>query len=82
MNRAGFYAYGSYLDSIHKNPIKKIFRTDLVNVDKLSESYGFSTAPRVNTGKFLKLNIQRENRREKRRKRRINRKKKEGKEGE
>lgn len=27
MNRGAFYAYGSYLNSIHKNPFKKIFRT-------------------------------------------------------
>ena len=33
MNRGAFYAYGSYLNTIHKNPFKKIFRTELINVD-------------------------------------------------
>ena len=57
MNRGAFYAYGSYLNLINKNAMKRIMRTELVNVDKLARSYGFGIAPKVNTGKFLKENI-------------------------
>ena len=70
MNRAAFYAYGSYLNTIHKNSIKKIFRTELINVDLLSKSYGFGIAPRVNTGSFLKESVRKEQKREKRRQKR------------
>ena len=67
MNRAAFYAYGSYLKTIQKNNLKKIFRTELVNVDMLCKSYGFGVPPRVNTGVFLKSNLIKEQRKEKRR---------------
>ena len=33
--------------------IKKIFRTDMINVADLARSYGFTTPPRVKEGKFL-----------------------------
>lgn len=57
MNRKAFNAYGSYLSHIEKHQNKRIFRTELVNVDTLAKSFGFSVAPRVKTGKFLKESI-------------------------
>lgn len=53
MNRAGFYAYGSYINYFNANLLKKIFRTDQIQVDKLARGFGFTTPPRVKDGKFL-----------------------------
>lgn len=53
LNRAGFYAYGSYLNYFRANLVKKIFRTDQINVNELAKSFGFTTPPRVKDGKFL-----------------------------
>ena len=47
LNRAGFYAYGSYINYYRANMLKKIFRTDQVDVTKLAKSFGFVTPPRV-----------------------------------
>lgn len=54
MNRAAFYAYGGYLNNFRANLLKFIFKTEAIDVNKLALSYGFSTAPRVKEGKFLK----------------------------
>lgn len=53
MNRAGFYAYGSYLDYFRANLLKKIFITDQIDVNALAKSFGFTTPPRVKEGRFL-----------------------------
>ncbi len=53
LNRAGFYAYGSYINYFRANLLKKIFRTDQINVATLSKSFGFITPPRVKEGNFL-----------------------------
>ena len=53
LNRAGFYAYGSYLDYFRTNLLKKIFITDQIEVNKLARSFGFTTPPRVKEGRFM-----------------------------
>lgn len=53
LNRAGFYAYGSYINYFRSNLLKKIFRTDQIDVALLSRSFGFITPPRVKEGNFL-----------------------------
>lgn len=53
MNRGGFYAYGEFINLFRANLLKKIFRTDEIEVDKLARSFGFTTPPRVKEGKFL-----------------------------
>jgi len=53
LNRAGFYAYGAYLNYFRANLLKKIFRTDQINVAQLAKSFGYSTPPRVKEGTFL-----------------------------
>ena len=60
MNRAAFYAYGAYLNNFRANLLKFIFKTEAIDVNKLALSYGFSTAPRVKEGKFLKTKIRSE----------------------
>ena len=47
MNRAAFYAYGEFINVFRLNLLKKIFRTELINLDELARSYGFSSAQRV-----------------------------------
>ena len=54
MNRAAFYAYGEYINIYRANLLKKIFRTELINVDNLAKSFGFTSAQRVKDGTFLK----------------------------
>ena len=58
LNRAAFYAYGSFLNSYRASLLKKIFRTGQINVEQLARSYGFTTPPRVKDGKFLKQKTQ------------------------
>jgi ATP-dependent RNA helicase DDX18/HAS1 len=53
LNRKGFYAYGSYINYFRANLLKKIFRTDQINVGLLAKSFGFTTPPRVKEGNFL-----------------------------
>jgi hypothetical protein len=53
LNRAGFYAYGAYLNYFRANLLKKIFRTDQINVADLARGFGFTTPPRVKEGSFL-----------------------------
>jgi ATP-dependent RNA helicase DDX18/HAS1 len=53
LNRAGFYAYGSYLNYFRANLLKKIFITDQIDVNKLARSFGFTTPPRVKEGRFM-----------------------------
>lgn len=53
LNRAGFYAYGAYINYFRANLLKKIFRTDQINVAQLARGFGFTTPPRVKEGKFL-----------------------------
>ena len=33
MNRAAFYAYGEFINLFRLNPLKRIFRTELINLD-------------------------------------------------
>jgi hypothetical protein len=47
MNRAAFYAYGEYINFYRANPLKKIFRSELINLDQLARSFGFTAAQRV-----------------------------------
>lgn len=47
MNRAAFYAYGSYINNFRANLLKFIFKTEAVDVAALARSYGFTTPPRV-----------------------------------
>lgn len=47
MNRAGFYAYGEFINYFRANLLKKIFITESINVNDLGRSYGFTSAPRV-----------------------------------
>ena len=47
MNRAAFYAYGEFINVFRANLLKKIFRTELFNLDDLARSYGFTSAQRV-----------------------------------
>ena len=60
LNRAAFFAYGSFINYFRANLLKKIFRTDQIDVAKLARSFGFTTPPRVKEGKFLTLQAQRE----------------------
>ena len=53
LNRAGFYAYGAYINYFRANLLKKIFRTDQINVALLARGFGNTTPPRVKEGKFL-----------------------------
>jgi ACT domain-containing protein len=53
MNRAAFYAYGEYINYLRANLLKKIFITELINVNDLARSFGFASAPRVKEGSFL-----------------------------
>jgi hypothetical protein len=53
LNRAAFYAYGSYINHFRANLLKKIFRTDQIDVAKLARSFGFATPPRLKEGAFL-----------------------------
>ena len=53
LNRAAFYAYGSYLKTYQQNPLKKIFRTELFDISKVALSFGFNTPPRIKEGKFV-----------------------------
>lgn len=52
-NRAAFYAYGSFINNFRANLLKKIFNTKEIDVTKLANSFGFTTAPRVKEGSFL-----------------------------
>lgn len=65
MNRAAFYAYGAYLNNFRANMLKFIFKTEAIDVNKLAVSYGFSVAPRVKEGKFLKVAVRTEKLKEK-----------------
>lgn len=65
LNRAAFFAYGAFLNYFRANLLKKIFRTDQLDVTKLARSFGFTTAPRVKEGKFLTLQAQKEKKQEK-----------------
>lgn len=67
MNRAAFYAYGEFINYHRANLLKKIFRTELLNLDDLARSYGFTSAQRVKEGTFLKPTAQKANKAEKRR---------------
>lgn len=58
INRAAFYAYGAYLNYFRGNLLKKIFRSDQIDVTKLASSFGFTTPPRVKEGKFLSIQAQ------------------------
>lgn len=53
LNRAGFFAYGAFINYFRANLLQKIFRTDQIDVQKLARSFGFTTPPRVKDGKFL-----------------------------
>jgi hypothetical protein len=53
LNRAGFYAYGSFINNFRDNLLKRIFQTDQIDVTQLARSFGFTTAPRVKEGSFL-----------------------------
>jgi hypothetical protein len=65
LNRKGFYAYGSYINYFRASLLKKIFRTDQIDVAKLARSFGFTTAPRVKEGSFLTEKARREKKSEK-----------------
>ncbi len=69
MNRAGFYAYGEFINYFRSNLLKKIFRTELINLDDLARSFGFPSAQRVKEGTFLKPSVQQSTKAEKRRRR-------------
>jgi hypothetical protein len=69
MNRAAFYAYGEFINYYRSNLLKKIFRTELINLDDLARSYGFPSAQRVKEGTFLKPTAQQSTKAEKRRRR-------------
>lgn len=71
LNRAGFYAYGSYINYFRSNLLKKIFRTDQIDVALLSKSFGFITPPRVKEGNFLTEKARNERKAEKARLRKI-----------
>ena len=58
MNRAGFYAYGEYINFFRANLLKKIFRTEAINLDDLARSYGFTSAQKVKEGSYLKSTVQ------------------------
>ena len=65
LNRKGFYAYGSYINYFRASLLKKIFRTDQIDVTRLAKSFGFTTAPRVKEGSFLTENARKERKVEK-----------------
>lgn len=65
LNRKGFYAYGSYINYFRASLLKKIFRTDQINVAQLAKSFGFTTPPRVKEGNFLTEKARREKKVEK-----------------
>ena len=54
INRAAFYAYGAYLNHYRNHLLKRIFKTENIDVQLLALAYGFTTAPRVKEGKFVK----------------------------
>lgn len=65
LNRKGFYAYGSYINYFRASLLKKIFRTDQIDVAKLARSFGFTTPPRVKEGSFLTEKARKEKKAEK-----------------
>lgn len=67
LNRAAFYAYGSFLEYFNNNPLKRIFRTQMLDVQKLALSFGFTAPPRVKNGKFLTPTAQQTHRNNKKR---------------
>ena len=69
MNRAAFYAYGEFINFFRANLLKKIFRTEAINLDDLARSFGFPSAQRVKEGNFLKASAQQATKAEKRKKR-------------
>lgn len=69
MNRAAFYAYGEFINFYRANLLKKIFRTEAINLDDLARSFGFPSAQRVKEGNFLKASAQQATKAEKRKKR-------------
>ena len=75
-NRAAFYAYGAYINNFKANLCKFIFKTEDINVNDLAISYGFTTAPRVKEGKFLKAEVRKENKKDKVRRKRLIKKEK------
>lgn len=65
MNRAGFFAYGEYINYFRANLLKKIFITQLINVNDLGRSFGFASAPRVKEGSFLTVEARKKKNQEK-----------------
>lgn len=54
INRQAFYAYGSFLQYFNKNLLKRIFRTDRLNVKAVGLGFGMPVPPKVNLeAKFL-----------------------------
>lgn len=54
INRQAFYAYGSFLQYYNQNLLKRIFRTDRLNVKNVGLGFGMSVPPKVNLdAKFL-----------------------------
>ena len=48
INRQAFYAYGSFLQHYNKNLLKRIFRTDRLNMKNVGLGFGMPVPPRVN----------------------------------
>ena len=53
MNKSAFQAYGAFINHYQSHLLKKIFRTEMVDVAALARSFGFSTPPRVTATGFL-----------------------------
>ena len=54
INRQAFYAYGSFLQHFNKNLLKRIFRTDRLNMKAVGMGFGMPVPPKVNMeAKFL-----------------------------
>ena len=54
INRQAFYAYGSFLKHFNANLLKRIFRTDRLNMKGVGLGFGMPVPPKVNMdAKFL-----------------------------
>ena len=48
INRQAFYAYGSFLQYFNSHLLKRIFKTDQLNVKNVGLGFGMSIPPKVN----------------------------------
>ena len=54
INRQAFYAYGSFLQYFNNHLLKRVFRTDRLNVKNVGLGFGMAIPPKVNLeAKFL-----------------------------